>query len=58
MDYVRFSARESRLQKIPNTTIRSKMQAENWILDRVQRKQLQLYGHLRKEEEQDLYKKL
>ena len=28
MDYLRRSARVSRLQKIPNTAIRSKMQAE------------------------------
>ena len=34
MDYLRRSARVSRLQKIPNTTIRSKMQAEQSILDK------------------------
>ena len=35
MDYLRRSARVSRLQKIPNTTIRSKMQAEQSVLDRI-----------------------
>ena len=37
----------SRLQKIPNTTIRSKIQAEQSVLDRIQRRQLKCYGHLR-----------
>ena len=46
MDYLRRSARVSRLQKIPNTAIRNKMQAEQSILDRIQRKQLKWYGHL------------
>ena len=46
MDYLRRSARVFRLQKIPNTTIRSKMQAEQSILDRIQRRQLKWYGHL------------
>ena len=36
----------SRLQKIPNATIRSKMQAEKSVLDRIQRRQLKWYGHL------------
>ena len=40
------SARVSRLQQIPNPTIRSKMQAEQSILDRIQRRQLKWYGHL------------
>jgi hypothetical protein len=39
MDYLR-SARVSRLQKITKTTIRNKMQAEQSILDRIQRSQL------------------
>ena len=46
MDYLRRSARVSRLQNIPNTAIRSKMQAEQSILDRIQSKQLRWYGHL------------
>ena len=43
MDYLRRSARVSRLQKIPNTVIRSKMQAEQSILDGIQRRQLKWY---------------
>ena len=39
MYYLR-STRLSRLQKIPNTAIRSKMQAEQSILDRIKRRQL------------------
>ena len=38
MDYLR-SARMSRLQKIPNTAVRNKVQAEQSILDRIQRRQ-------------------
>ena len=45
IDYLR-SARVSRLQKIPNTIIKSKMQAEQSILDRIKRRQLKWYGHL------------
>ena len=45
MDFLR-SARVSRLQKIPNTTNRSKMQAEQSILDRIKRKQLKWHGYL------------
>ena len=40
IDYLRRSARVSRLQKIPNIAIRNKMQAEQSILDRIQRRQL------------------
>ena len=51
MDYLRRSARVSRLQKIQNTTIRSKMQADQPILDRLQRRQLKWYGyHFRMED--------
>ena len=46
MDYLRRSARVSRLQKISNTAIRSKMQAEQSILNRIKRMQLNWYGHL------------
>ena len=42
MDYLRRSARVSRLQKLPNTTIRCKMQAEQSILDRIQRRQFEM----------------
>ena len=40
------SARVSRLRKIPNTTIKSKMQAEKSVLDIIQRRKLKWYGHL------------
>ena len=46
MDYLRRSARVSRLQKIPITAIRIKMQAEQSILDRIQKRQIKWYGHL------------
>ena len=36
MDYLRRSARVSRLQKIPNIAIRNKMQAEQSISDIIQ----------------------
>ena len=39
VNYLR-SARVPRLQEIPNTAIRNKMQAEQSILDRIQRRQL------------------
>ena len=44
MDYFRRSARMFRLQQIPTTTIRSKILAEQSILDRIQRRQLKWYG--------------
>ena len=46
MDYLRRSTRVSRLQKISNTTLKSKMQAEQSILDIIQRRQLKWYGYL------------
>ena len=36
MDYLRRSTTVSRLQKIPNTTIRNKMKSEQSIFDRIQ----------------------
>ena len=47
-----------RLQKIPNTTISSKMQAEQLILDGIQRKQLKWYGHLLRMEDYRWAKKI
>ena len=58
MDYLRRSARVSRLQKIPNTIIRNKMQAEQSILDRIQRRQLKWYGHLLRIEDSRWPKKI
>ena len=48
----------SRLQKIPNTAIRNKMQAEQSILDRIQRRQLKWYGHLLRMEDSRWPKKI
>ena len=47
MDYLRTSTTVSRLQGIPNTAIRNKMQAEQSILGRIQRRQLKWYDHIR-----------
>ena len=58
MDYLRRSARVSRLQKIPNTAIRKKMQAEQSILDRIQRRQLNWNGHLLRMEDSRWRKKI
>ena len=58
MDYSRRSARVSRLQKIPNTTIMSKMQTEQSISDRIQRRQLKWYGHLLRMEDSRRPKKI
>ena len=57
MDYLRRSAGVSSLQKIANTTIRSKLQAEQSILDRIQRRQLKWYGHLHGMEDSRLPKR-
>ena len=54
MDYLRRPARVSRLKKIPNTASRNKIQAEQSILDRIQRRQLKWYGHLLKIGEEGL----
>ena len=51
MDYLRRSGRVSRLQKILNTAIRNKMQAEQSILNRIQRRQLKWYVHFLRMEE-------
>ena len=48
----------SRLQKIPNTVIRKKMQAEQSILDRIQRRQLKWHGHILRMEDSHWPKKI
>ena len=45
-DYLRRSTRCPDYKSIPNTAIRSKMQAGQSILNRIQRRQLKCYGHL------------
>ena len=47
MDAMR-SCRVSRLKHIPNTTIRDRMNMENDIIDRIERKRLIWYGHLKR----------
>ena len=47
MDYLgRLPGMSSSQKKISNLTSRSKIQAEQSILDRIQRTQLKWYGHL------------
>ena len=58
IDYLRWSTRVSRLQKIPNTTIRSKIQAEQQMLDIIRRRQLKWYGHLLRLEDSRWPKKI
>jgi hypothetical protein len=52
MDYLRRSARVSRLQHISNQEIRTRMNAEERIIDRIKNKGLNWFGHvLRMDEE-------
>jgi hypothetical protein len=52
MDYLRRSARVSRLEHIGNQEIRTRMNAEESIIDRITNKGLGWFGHvLRMEEE-------
>jgi hypothetical protein len=52
MDYLRRSARVSRLEHISNQEIRTRMNAEESIMDRIKNKGLKCFGHvLRMEEE-------
>ena len=48
MDAMRRSCRVLRLEYIPNTTIRDRMNIENDIIDRIDRKRLIWYGHLKR----------
>ena len=56
--WLRRSASVSRLQKIPNTTTRSKIQSEQSILNRIQRRQLKWYGPLLRMEDSRWPKKI
>jgi hypothetical protein len=52
MDYLRRSARVSRLEHISNQEIRTRLNAEESIIDRIKNKGLNWFGHvLRMEEE-------
>jgi hypothetical protein len=46
MDYLRRSARVSRLEHISNQEIRTRMNAEESIIDRIKNKGLNWFGHV------------
>ena len=48
MDFLRRSARYSRLEKIRNTVIRKEMNVKNSVIVYVKYKQLSWYGHIRR----------
>jgi hypothetical protein len=50
MDYLRRSARVSRLEHVSNQEIRTRMNAEESIIDRIKNKGLNWFGHLLKME--------
>ena len=58
MDFWRRSALISRRDKIRNNVIKSKMGVKNSILDYVQHKQLQWYGHVKRMSEERIPKKV
>jgi hypothetical protein len=50
MDYWRRSARKSRRERIRNTVTSEVMEMEKIILERIEQKQLQWYGHVKRME--------
>lgn len=58
MDFWRRSARISKLQHIPNITIREIMNVEKTILDHIQEKQLSWYGHVQRMSEHRIPKQI
>ncbi|XP_030747709.1 uncharacterized protein LOC115876161 [Sitophilus oryzae] len=52
MDYLRRSARVSKLDRVRNVEIRAKMDATQTIVDRVEQRGLKLFGHLLRMEHQ------
>jgi hypothetical protein len=56
MDYWRWSARKSRGERIRNIVIREMMEVEKTILERIEQKQLQWYGHVKRMENDRLPK--
>jgi hypothetical protein len=46
MDYLRRSARKSKLDRVPNDEIRRIMQAEETVLDRTEARKLRWFGHV------------
>jgi hypothetical protein len=56
MDYWRCSARKSRRERIINRVISEMMEVERTILERIEQKQLQWYGHVTRMENDRLAK--
>ncbi|XP_030763703.1 uncharacterized protein LOC115888211 [Sitophilus oryzae] len=52
MDYLRRSARVSKLDRVRNVVIRAKMDATQTIVDRVEQRGLKWFGHLLRMEHQ------
>ena len=48
MDFLRHSARNSKLDKIRNETVRQKMNTKTSVLDFIKYRQLEWYGHVRR----------
>jgi hypothetical protein len=46
MDYLRRSAKKSKLERVLNQEIRKIMQAEETVLDRIEIRKLSWFGHL------------
>jgi hypothetical protein len=46
MDYLRRSARKSKLERVPDEEIRRIMQAEETVLDRTEARNLRWFGHV------------
>lgn len=46
IDYLRRIRRTSRLERVQNEQIRSKMKAKETMIDRIEKKSLKLFGHL------------
>jgi hypothetical protein len=58
MDYLQRSARVSRLEHISNQEIRTRMDAEESIIDRIKNKGLSWFGHVLRMEEKRCPKQL
>jgi hypothetical protein len=56
VDYWRRSARKSRRERIRNTVIREMMEVGKTIIERIEQKQLQWYGHKKRMENDRLPK--
>ena len=54
MDFLRRSAKCSRLEKNINNAIREKMSIKNYVLDYIRYKQLNWYGHVQRMDQERL----